>query len=550
MSLVPVEPPPPQWQSWGSRLSSLSPTKKLGILAVVCLILTLGVVGFRLSQPEMKPLASGLSEEQSSQVVHKLEEMKINYQLSDTGVILVPSNELRKIRLDLAGSGLPESSELGFSLFDRVNLQMTEFTERVNYLRALQGELQETIRALPGVQKVRVHLNLPEDSLLVREDQHPSASVLLQMKPGMRLSRTQCRGILRLVASSVEGMKADDITLTDTNGTLLFSGEEDLVHDPNREEDDLSRTLQRAGQTVLDNVVGVGRGVVNVRVEFQKDVRKVERTVFEADKDGKGFEKSRKQTEEDYQGTLKTPAAGQPGVTPSNTTTPVNATAAGAVREVGPNGPGERPKYRQSTQQVEFDYGKRVESVEEPANRIRRITASVVVDAKTKIDKAGVESLKQAVSLAVGIDPGRGDACTVQTLSFQREAEAPAPIPVNPAGSVPPWAYALLAPGALATLWLALGMRRRKQLAAAQAKAALDGATQTAIEGEGEAAALEAGLGTKVDISLPAEDEVPALVGAPPHNELLERARLIAREQPELVARLIVNWVNNERNKR
>ncbi|MBT9588597.1 flagellar M-ring protein FliF [bacterium] len=501
-------------------------------MAVICFLISLALAGFYWSKPEMKAVASGLNEEQASQVVHKLEELKVQYQLGENGAILVPSSELKRLRLELASSGLPENSEMGFSLFDRVNLQMSEFTEKVTYLRAIQGELSETIRVIPGVVKVRVHLNLPEDSLLVQEQSHPTASVLLQLKPGARLSRTQCRGILRLVACSVEGMKTENVSLTDTSGTLLFSGEEDLLQNPDHQEELLSRSLQRGAQTVLDNVVGLGRGVVSVRVELQKDVRQVERTIIEPDKEGKGFEKSRKLTSEEYQGTMKVGA--------SNTTVG-NATTAGNVVQVEAPG-SQRPSYKQTLQQVEFEYSKRVESVQDTPNRIRRITASVVVDGAVKLDAASQDSLKKAVGLAIGIDPSRGDECTVQVLMFSREQEAKearaeaesqqkkgAPFPVlwTVVGLV-----ATLGGGLIVTLIL----RRRK-------------AREAALDLTPEGAPGAALLGSNVDIALPAEAESapdPEQV----RRELLERVRATALERPELVARVIHNWVNNERGKR
>lgn len=531
-----------------SRLKSLSSGMKIGIVAMVVTLLTLTAGVLYISQPSLKPLATGLSETQSSGIVHKLDELKISYKLTEGGTIMVDAKELSRIRMELAGSGLTESDDVGFALFDRINLQMTEFSEQVNYLRALQGELAETIKSLPGVSKVRVHLNIPKDTLITEEHNPPTASVMVTLKPGARLSRNQCRGILKLVASSVEGLKTEHVTLTDTTGNLLFTGEDELNGGGVEAEDQVSRQLQRSAQQVLDNVVGPGRGVANVRVEFQKDLRKIEKTVVETDKDGKGFERNHKTTSEDYLGTSKT--AGQPQeAAVSNVTLPpgaanaTNATAGNATTiKEGEN----KPKYRQTSDQVEYEYGHRTETVQEDPQRIRRVTASVVIDGKVKLDKKAQEALQQAISLAVGIDSNRGDECTVQVLPFARDEEDKPEVPAGAAAIDKRLAISIGAGGLLGGLMLLGLLSKLRKPKAPPAGAEADAAGAAAAEaGDGDA-----GVGTRVNISLPAEEELAKLPPRSSLDELIAQARQAAKDNPDQVARLLVGWMNNDKAKR
>ena len=547
MSLVHVDHPPNRSRVF-NRLKNLSSPWKIGIVAMILTLLALTVGVLYLSQPSLKPLATGLSETQSSAIIHKLDELKITYRLTEGGTILVDAKDLSRIRMELAGSGLTEDTNVGFALFDRINLQMTEFSEQVNYLRAVQGELAETIKSLPGVSRVRVHLNIPKDSLLTEDHNLPTASVMVTLKPGARLSRNQCRGILKLVASSVEGMKTENVTLTDTTGNLLYTGEEDLSGGGVEAEDQVSRQLQRAAQQVLDNVVGPGRGVANVRVEFQKDLRKVEKTVVETNKDGKGFERNHKTTSEDYLGTTKT--SGQPQeAAVSNVTLPPgrtnSTTTAGNATAIKENAEGNKPKYRQTLEQVEYEYGHRTETVQEDPQRIRRVTASVVIDGNVKLDKAAQAALQKAVSMAVGIDADRGDECSVQVLPFAREEVEKPEVPASASVIDKKLAIGIGTAGllgSLALVGLVAKMRKPKVAAGVVGETEAEAAAAAAAAGEDGA-----DVGSRVNISLPAEEELAKLPVRSSLEEMIAQARQAAKENPDQVARLLVGWMNNDR---
>src|SRR2546423_6688372 len=171
---------------------------------------------------DFKPLFTGLSPEDGAGIVQKLKESGVEYRLPESGgVVLVPSSRLAELRLSMAAAGLPKSGRIGFELFDKVNLGATEFTEHVNYRRALEGELERTIMTLAEVDQARVHITFPKESVFLESQQPAKASVLVRLKPGKRLAPQNVVAIDHLVASAVEGLSPDAVSVLDMNGNLL-----------------------------------------------------------------------------------------------------------------------------------------------------------------------------------------------------------------------------------------------------------------------------------------------------------------------------------------
>ena len=543
MSLVklPQPPPSPPMSELRDRWSSLSTSQRLLLLGAVCLIVSVAFWAYKMNKPDMRQLVSGLSAEDASRIVRKLDELKVNYTLTEGGgTIQVPGPDVNRVRLELAGGGLLQKGAIGFELFDRVNLNTTDFSERVNYLRAMQGELAATIQSIPAVQSARVHLNIPREAAFLTEAHKPTASVLLQLKPGVQLSRPQCRGILNLVASSVEGLAPESVTLTDTNGAFLYTGSEELFSAGGGEEDQQARQLQHTAQAVLDGVLGPGRGLVSVRVELLRDRKQTQRELFEPGPEGKPLEKSNKQTEETYQGTGRPLPGGIP--TPSQPASPTPS----PTPTSGSNSTREQPRYSQTSKQVEYQVSRRTETIEESPNKIRRLTASVLVDSEAKLEKAGLESLTQAVSLALGIDNSRGDQFNLKVIPFNREFQAEekkameeAQVATDKKKQLADKTTAIMGGIAVGSLLLLsalvflLGRRR--------------GRTPDYPE--------HVATGANVNISLPVErpeaGAPPALPAGPADREvLLDTARKAVREDPVLVARVVQSWLDQDREGR
>ena len=206
------------------------PVRRRNLLIGAGLILSLLFFGSLIywnSKPEFQVLFSNLSQEDAGEMVNKLKEKKIPFQLSSNGSsILVPREQVYDVRLTLAAEGLPKGGGVGFEVFDRTNLGATDFVQKLNYQRALQGELSRTIRQIKEVEQARVHVVTPKESLFLDEQKKPSASVLLKTRSGMKLEASQVEGIVHLLASAVEGLDSGNITVVDTSGKILYKRSE------------------------------------------------------------------------------------------------------------------------------------------------------------------------------------------------------------------------------------------------------------------------------------------------------------------------------------
>src|SRR5690554_2092419 len=251
------------------KVGQVSRSVQLGALAGAIALLAIASLWFQ--GPDYKVLFSNLQDKDGGAIISSLAQMNVPYQLADNGsAILVPADKVHETRLQLAQQGLPRSGEAGFELMDQTRFGASQFTEQINFQRALEGELASSIQALNAVQHARVHLALPRETLFVRDRQPPSASVLLTLYPGRMLSESQVAAISWLVSSSVPNLSADNVSVVDQNGRLLTapagsgkgdSARRDLVTEIE------TRTVQRI-LTLLNPIVGTG----NVRAQVSADV--------------------------------------------------------------------------------------------------------------------------------------------------------------------------------------------------------------------------------------------------------------------------------------
>jgi flagellar M-ring protein FliF len=235
------------------------------------------------------PLYSGLDASEAGVVVDKLVQEKVPYRLSNGGTtIMVPSNRVYDIRIKLAAEGLPRSGTIGYEIFDKSNLGMTDFLQKVNYRRALEGELTKTICQLREVQAARVHIVIPESRLFEKDKTEATASVVLKLNPAHPLSKNQIQGIAYLVASSVEGLKPNNITIVDYEGNLLSSNNDgnslaSISGSQMELRQGVESYLETKAQSLLDGVIGQGKSIVRVTAEL--NFEQVEKTLEEYDPD-------------------------------------------------------------------------------------------------------------------------------------------------------------------------------------------------------------------------------------------------------------------------
>ncbi|MDZ7294917.1 MAG: flagellar basal-body MS-ring/collar protein FliF [candidate division KSB1 bacterium] len=264
------------FSTWYREVSAqYTPVQK--VVFVVTLAAIVGGFFFLLrwaTQPEFVTLYSDMDLKDGEKVVELLRSSRVPYRLEEGGrAILVPANRVYELRMKLAAEDLPRSGKIGYEVFDKKDIGVSEFVQSVNYQRALEGELGRTIQALSEVEFARVHLVFPKDRLFKEDQQKPTASVLLRLRPGARLREEQVAGIANLVANSVEGLDERDVTIVDTEGRILSDNtERDSVVGLSASQLELQKKveayLQSKAQTMLDGVLGPGNAIVRVAAEL------------------------------------------------------------------------------------------------------------------------------------------------------------------------------------------------------------------------------------------------------------------------------------------
>ena len=414
-------------------------TKQQKIIIAVAIV---GIVAFLIflvvysankkTDNRYETLFNSLSSEDAAKVIAKLEKENIKYKLEDGNVIKVPKSVVYKERIAIAALGIPKNRGVGFELFDKQEFGATSFDQKIKHLRALEGELSRTIVALRPIKSASVSLALPKESLFVSKQTKPTASVMIVLDDERRLSSKQIRGIKNLVAASVPNLKPSDVMLIDSNGETL--GDDDAM----AQMSDLSvaqqkyktkeekRRQNKIIEVVAPFVGGSKKVVAQVTIDYDFSLKNSTSETY----DPESVVRSEQVSEEKHEGISPAKVGGVPG-TVSNIG-PVQGLKSTQIKE----------KYSKSTGTTNYEIGKTVSTTKAQFARIKRITAAVVVDGKykqkldkdkkptgelvyTALDPAEITALTSLVSRAIGIDPKRGDAISVQNLQFQSNSKLP-----------------------------------------------------------------------------------------------------------------------------
>jgi flagellar M-ring protein FliF len=442
---------------------SATPAQRAGLaaFAIICVGL-LALAGSLAGRPDYAVLYADLQPEDAAKVVERLRELKIPYRVRSAGTVEVPADSIHEVRLDLAAEGLPAGGQRGFELFDRTQLGLTDFGERMNYQRALQGELARTIAHLEAVHHARVHLALPAERLYARDEEKPTASVVLGLRRTGGLDRSQVSSIVHLVSGAVEGLAPESVAVLDTTGRLLSSpdrrGEAAVGVAAASGHFQLRRAYERqveaAVQSMLDGVLGPRKAMVRASADISFDRIERESESYDPAADGAGVLTSRTEAQESYRGGGEPAALGVPGVS-SNT----GAGSTGAA--IAPTG--EVDQYQHSESTTQYLVSRRRERTIHPPGEVKQLSLSVFIDEEIELGEG--EDLDAAVAAAAGLDPERGDAVVITRLPFQ-------PPPAEEGGSAVyavrdfyrrvgrDFAAILLA---VAFLWFVRGLIRRRQ---------------------------------------------------------------------------------------
>jgi len=408
---------------------ALSPGKRMLIVGVAFLSsVAFAVLIFVANRTDYRPLFTNLTAEDAGEIVKKMKDSKVPYQITDDGKgILVPSDKVYDLRLTLASEGLPQGGGVGFEIFDRKNFGMTEFVQKLNYQRALQGELSRTIAQLTGVEQARVHLVIPEKSLFKDNEKPATASIVLKMKSNRALRDTEVQGVVHLVSSSIEGMDPEHVTVLDSRGKILSKGGSSdptsrMTSAMQETQRNYEKNVEERIQSLLDRIVGGGKSVARVTAAF--DFKQVERLEEKFDPESIAV-RSEQRTEE--KGASTTTSSGVPGV---QTNLGRTATAAG-----GASGGGSK-----NDETLNYEVSRSTAKIIEPIGALSKISVAVLVDGKYEAPAATkdgqpakakytprspdeLQKIETLVKSAVGFNPERGDQLSVQNIPFQETGE-------------------------------------------------------------------------------------------------------------------------------
>jgi len=329
-------------------------------------------------QPDMQVLFTNLNGEDAAAIIDKLKETKVPYETTGGGsTVLVPSAQVHDLRLQLATQGLPHGGGVGYEIFDRTSIGMSEFVQKLNYRRALQGELARTIAQMPEVERARVHLAIPERRLFANEQDRARASVSVSLRNGQTLTKAQVQGVVHLIASSVEGLQARDVTVVDGHGNLLSSTAADETAGLTNTQLEYQRTIEKdietRIQTMLERIVGLNKAVV--RVSSVVDFRKVETT------------------EERYDPNGQVVRSEQRGQEKSNGVNGVSGGVPGVQSNVPPGTDLEPAQTSSSNSQtknetVNYEISRTVSKIVEPIGTVKKLSVAVLVDGMYEAVKA------------------------------------------------------------------------------------------------------------------------------------------------------------------
>lgn len=533
--------------------SALSPRQlvTLGVSFLAVIGLVIGSA-YWIGAPTYSLLFSDMEAEDASHVVERLRSLKVPFQIDDAGrAVRVPVARVDELRLDFAGQGLPASGRIGFEIFDRTAFGVTEFLEQVNYRRALEGEIARTIATLAEVSAARVHIAMAKESLFGAQERPAKASVVLKLRHNRPLAESTVRGIVSLVAASIEGLQPDSVVVLDSFGHPLARGGEGSgpgsgglqVERQQRLESELAARVV----SLLEPVVGAGRVRVNASIRLRAESEEQTEERF----DPTAVLRSRQVSTEGLAGAPG--SAGVAGARANLPASPANPAASPAPAAMAPLAAGGASR---SSETANYELNKVVRHTIRPPGDIGRMSVAVLVDheqvttrgkdgqavkaAKAR-DAATLQKIQDIVGAAVGIDPARGDLLTVQNIPFDEPDGEEAPAPPGIWRRVAPYSgdalrvVVVLALGMLALLAVIRPMVVRAfppaLTADRVAAASLQSAPRTVEELQGE---IEAQLQA-------AEASAPKRLTA-----LSKRVGVLAQKEPENTARLIRTWLQDE----
>jgi flagellar M-ring protein FliF len=508
--------------------------------------------------PDYRVLYSNLSDRDGGAIIESLQQQNIPYKFAEGGgALLVPANLVHEVRLRLASQGLPKGGTVGFELMETQKFGTSQFLEQVNYQRALEGELARSMQTLDAVENARVHLAIPKPSVFVKEQQKPSASVILALHPGRTLDPGQVNGIVHLISSSIPNMSAQNVTILDQNGNMLSS-----VRDPNDQSMDATQLkyVREIEQDYIKRIEAIlipiaGQQNVKAQVTANIDFSQVEQTAetYKPNQKPDTATVRSSQTKEALNGINST--GGVPGALTNQP--PVPATAPIVKPINAPNGAstaaasGASSTLKEATTNYEVD--RTIQHTKLPVGNIRRLSVAVVMNNRNTVDKTGKPSSKpyteaekaQIIALvkdAMGFDPKRGDTLNLLNSAFNNEQETLPEVPFwkdteNIDLAKEGLKYLLIVGTVLFLLFGVIRPGFKNVTAKAEAEAE---AAAAAVKAEADAAKAEAEAVPHTPEEIEAEEAENSF------DKNLQLTKQLAKDDPKIIALVVKEWVNND----
>ncbi|WP_374553967.1 flagellar basal-body MS-ring/collar protein FliF [Aquitalea pelogenes] len=576
--------PTPVWRTRlneaTDRFKSLPNNKKILFLVALAAIFSVIVGAVVLNrQPSYKILFSNIADRDGGQVTAALQQMNIPYQLGDGGTVSVPADKVYDARLRLAAQGLPKAGGVGFELMGNQKFGISQFAEQVNYQRAIEGELARTIEAIGSVESARIHIAIPKQSVFVRDQQQPTASVMLNLFRGRTLDQGQVAGIVHLVSSAVPNLPVKNVTVVDQDGNMLSKLSDKDTAGMDQTQLGYVRQVEDGYVKRIESILEpiFGQGNIHAQVTANVDFSEVEQT-SESYRPNSSPNPSATRSQQIVErlGSGAANAGGVPGALsnqpPSGASAPITlppgaapGTATLSGQAMGQSGALERD----ITTNYEVD--KTIQHTKMPQGVVKRLSAAVVVNYRKMPDKNGemkptpltaqeIQQINNLVKETMGYNSQRGDTLNVVNAAF---ADAAVPVTMqekvtdyltNNASSL--IKYALLT---IAVLYLLFGVVRPivKDLVKPQdavkkgpdGKPLVDaGGRLLAVAGDDEGGAEGAAAGGKGAVATNPDgtQENPKDAQMRQYNQNLEAARELVKSDPRMAAQIIKEWISSD----
>lgn len=484
------------------RFLALPTLQKALVIAVP--IITLGIVltvATLAGRPTYTLLYSGLSQEDMSAVMAELDKEGVSYRVGQDGrSILVPERQARDIRLKLAAKGVPSKGIVGYEVFDKTGIGVSDFQNQVNFKRAVEGELARTIMRMAGVEDVRVNIGMPQKSIFLREEEEPTASVFIRLKPGHELTIEQVKAIRNLVSASVPRLKPKNVVVVDDRGrdlTALLEETEDFVREKELKlKLEFEKRVERDVQRALEEVLGYGAVRVKVSAELDFTRREQKEEVYDPDMTAVVSQQKKKE---------RSTTGGPAGVPGAQANVPPGVGAMAGAGQV---------LSEKSETITNYEVSRREVYTVDPVMKIKRLSVGIMVDANIK--NLDIEKVRRIAIASAGINPQRGDLITVEALPFQKPPVEKPPPPYEQYIRLALLALLVLVITAASIVILRRSLKKREEVPSPILPAPT---TFEAIEGVEE-------------IRMKAE-KVKAV----------EAIVKTAREEPEKVAKILKSWL-------